>query len=338
MSTLEEVIALNDEVTLLAQAGIPLDPGMVRIGRNRKHELTRINAAVARRVGRGESLVDAVAAEDDSFPEVYQNIVEAGLRCGRLPALLEGLCDHSQSVVALKRRLAIALIYPILVAALAYGLFVASLLFFLPTLIETYDELAVPFGPALDACRGLRTTLPLWGPIPLLLLTLLIIAWIRSSWHPQIGWTGLLAPLTWLPWMRPVLQDVRSAGTARLTALLLEQGVPLPESLRLASGVAGNRGWQRAVEPATVGEAGSARVSPLLQWAITQPAGEAGSDERVESFRLAADVYEARAERSLRRLRQWVPVFALVFVGGVMTLLYVLSVFGPFLQLVRGLT
>ncbi len=337
MSTLEDVIALNEEVTLLAQAGIPLDPSMVRIGRNRKHELTRINAAVARRVGRGELLVDAVAAEDDSFPEVYQNIVEAGLRCGRLPTLLEGLCDHSQSVVTLKRRMATALIYPVLVATLAYGLFVASLIFFLPRLMETYDELEVPFGPALDICRGLRATLPLWGPLPLVVLALVIIAWIRNSRHPRIGWTGLLTPLTWLPWMRPVLQDGRSAGTARLAALLLDHGVPLPESLRLAAGVTGDDGWQRALEPATADKARGSRVSPLLRWAITQPASEAGANERVESLRLAADVYEARAKRSLRRLRQWVPVFALVFVGGAMTLLYVLSVFGPFLQLLRGL-
>ncbi len=337
MSTLEDVIALNEEVTLLAQAGIPLDPGMVRIGTNRKHELTRINAAVARRVGRGESLVDAVAAEDDSFPSVYQSIVEAGLRCGRLPALLEGLCDYSQSVTSLKRRMATALIYPVLVAAVAYGLFVASLMIFLPKLIETYHELEVPLGPAVDICRSLRATLPLWGPIPLVIFALLVITWIRSRRHPDIGWTGLLQPLSWLPWMRPVLKDVRSASTARLAALLLDHGVPLPESLRLAAGATGDNDWQRALTDPTADKVASAQVLPMLQWAIAPLAGDAGVHERIDSLRLAADVYEARAERSLRRLRRWVPVFALIFVGGVMTLLYVLSVFGPFIQLLRGL-
>ena len=94
MSTLEDLIALNEEVALLTKTGVPLDPAIAKIGRNRKHEMTRIHATVARRIGRGEPLVDAVAAQDDSLPEVYQNIVAAGLRCGRLPTVLEGLSDH----------------------------------------------------------------------------------------------------------------------------------------------------------------------------------------------------------------------------------------------------
>ena len=91
------------------------------------------------------------------------------------------------------------------------------------------------------------------------------------------------------------------------------------------------------INPATASKMEESRVAPMLQWAVTQPTDKAEDSERVESLRLAADVYQARAQRNLQRLRQWVPVFALIFVGGAMTLLYVLSVFGPFLQLLIGL-
>ena len=340
MATLEDLIALNDEVALLASAGIPLDSDIVKIGKNRRHELTRINAAVARRVGRGESLVEAVSAEDDSLPELYQNVVEAGLRCGRLPAALEGLCDDSQSLLLLKRRVAMALIYPVLIAALAYGLFVASLLYFLPTLLETYRGLEVPFGPALNLCRELRATLPIWGPIPVVVLLLLIVAWIRGGWQPTFGWTGLLAPLKWLPGIRPLLLDARSATMARLTALLLEHEVPLAESLRLAGGLTGGR--RRVSTGATAVDEAVRHAPPLLRWAATlsgpESSGpESSAAERIESFRLAADVYQARVDQRLQQLRRGIPILTLVVLGGGLTLVFVLSVFGPFVQLMQGL-
>ena len=186
----------------------------------------------------------------------------------------------------------------------------------------------------------LRATLPLWGPIPVVGLAWLCHRLVSRQPSTDDWLDRVCAPLSWLPWMRPALQDARSAGVARLTALLLEHDVPLAESLRLAAGAAGNRRLRRAVEPpgdAATSDRRKPSLPPLLEWAITHPSDQAATRERIDSLRLAADVYHTRAEWRLQQLQRWIPVVALVVVGGGVTLLYFLSVFGPFVQLLRGL-
>ena len=55
-TTLDDFVAWNDQLAALVQAGVPLDFGLGASGADLTESLKRINAAVARRVSRGESL------------------------------------------------------------------------------------------------------------------------------------------------------------------------------------------------------------------------------------------------------------------------------------------
>ena len=91
MSSLRELLAFNDEVASLSRAGVPLDLGLSQVSRDPDRAIELINAAIKRRMQNGASLADAVSQEDDILPPIYQSVVSAGLRCGRLPAALAAL-------------------------------------------------------------------------------------------------------------------------------------------------------------------------------------------------------------------------------------------------------
>src|SRR5262245_6985582 len=89
--SLDDLIALNDEIAALARAGLPLERGLREVGRDVSGGLSRAMLSLAERMGQGATLPEALAADRDKFPPIYRAVVEAGVRAGRLPAALESL-------------------------------------------------------------------------------------------------------------------------------------------------------------------------------------------------------------------------------------------------------
>ncbi|HEV3120285.1 MAG TPA: type II secretion system F family protein, partial [Isosphaeraceae bacterium] len=126
--TLDEFIALNDEIAALVRVGIPLERGLLAVGKELSGKSGRLAQALAERLNRGETLQQALKAEGAAFPGIYRAVVEAGLRAGRLSVALEGLARFARSYAELRRAVALALFYPLFVGMLAYALFVVFVL------------------------------------------------------------------------------------------------------------------------------------------------------------------------------------------------------------------
>ena len=101
--SLEDLIALNDEIAALARAGMPLERGLLDLGRDVPGRLGAMTTALGERMSRGEGLAEAIAAQGDRLPPMYRAVVEAGIRSGRLPVALEGLAGVARRVVETRR-------------------------------------------------------------------------------------------------------------------------------------------------------------------------------------------------------------------------------------------
>ena len=96
--TLDQLLALNEEIAALVRAGVPLDRGLLEAGRDVRGRLGRIAGVLGRRLNRGEGLAEALEAERRAIPPLYRAVVEAGARAGRLPAALEGMARYIRGV------------------------------------------------------------------------------------------------------------------------------------------------------------------------------------------------------------------------------------------------
>ncbi len=122
--TIDQLLALNDEITALVRAGVPLERGLLVAGRDIRGRLGRIATVLVKRMSRGESLVEALESEKQTIPPLYRAVVEAGARSGQLPVALEGLARYVRGYSEARRAIGLALWYPVMVLALAYALFV----------------------------------------------------------------------------------------------------------------------------------------------------------------------------------------------------------------------
>ena len=124
--TLDELIALNDEIRGLVRAGVPLESGLRWLGDELPGRLGRLASDMSVRLQNGESLAQVVDESPQGFPRLYRAVVAAGIRSGRLAVALEGLSMTARRAVEVRRFMIISLIYPFCVLFIAGGLLTFS--------------------------------------------------------------------------------------------------------------------------------------------------------------------------------------------------------------------
>jgi general secretion pathway protein F len=341
--TLDDFVALNDQLAALLEAGVPIDLGLGPSVNDPTQALKTINATVARRVGRGESLNQAIEDDHEIVPSAYRSMVELGLRSGNLAAALTGSSRVAGSVDDSRDAIRSSFIYPLVVCGLAFVGLIASCRFFIPALEDMYHSLRVRPGSGLQVLQMMRSSLPFWIAVPP--AALLWFVW-RSNAKPTAAIaagrpTGVSA---WLPGMRQALFQEQCANFAEALATLIDSHVPFEEALPLAAGSCGNMRIGEAsrslattlMENKTPADDSPAAVQfpPFLRWALLHSEATTG---RARALSMAADIYRQSARRREERLRIVAPVFVCVVVGGGATLLYGLSLFVPVVQLLNSL-
>jgi general secretion pathway protein F len=339
--SLDHLIALNDEIAALVRAGVPLERGLTEVGEDLRGTLGTVTTTLGNRMARGESLAQAVEAEGSAFPRVYRAVIEAGLRSGRLAVALEGLAAYARGYADLRRALGMALVYPVVVLVLGYGLFVGFVWLVAPKFLAAFADFRLPIRGPIAWFAYLGGTLPYWvavGPVVLLLFWTWW-AWSGRSASLQGGWGG---PIGWLPGTRRMAADTRAANFADLLALLVEHQVPLQDAVTLAAEATGDASLRRAAgtiadairrgEPPGDGAGGA--LPPLLGWLMATGARQGGL---AAALRQAAGLYRRRALQRADLLRAMLPTVMLFAIGATATLFYTLSLFIPLTELLGNL-
>lgn len=340
-----DLIALNDEIAALTRAGLPLGRGLVGVGEDLPGRLGGIARDLGQRLERGESLGEALEAERARVPATYRAVVEAGMRSGRLPEALEGLAVFARSYVELRRAIGLALLYPLIVLTVGYGLFVLFVVELAPRLMEAFGAMRVPVASPLRAMRDLGGSVAVWGPIVPLILAAVGLAWWWSGRASRYRPGGVPPAMRWVPGLRQIASGASAAQFADWLALLMEHDVPWAESVLLAAEATGD---DRLVATASRIADGARRgesigetlrdvegLPPLLGWLMG-----AGHDREalVRALRHAAETYRRRAARRTAALRTTLPTVLLLGIGATATLLYTSALFAPWTALLRGLT
>ncbi len=349
--TLEQWIALNDEIAALVRVGVPLEEGLRQLACDMPGRSGKVAAMVAEGIERGESLPQVLAAHPGLFPPLYRAVVEAGLKMGRLAGALESLAQAARRLAETRRMVAVSFLYPVLVFVLAWGLFLLFTLALSDRFLGFVEQTALP-GPMLLLAKAVLTrlvawrhTAHLWGPaVPLALLIVVGFWWVRSARATLIEPRATDRFLGWLPWVGRTVASLRAACMADVLGMLLEHGVPLDAALVTAAEAVGGPRQAPAIrqlaealrrgEPLERHLARAGAFPPLMRWLMV--AGyRRGS--MAASLRRAAETYHSRARLQGEAARVFLPVFLTLAIGFSVTALYGLLVFGAWFSAVRSL-
>ncbi len=333
--TLDDLIALNDEMAALVRAGVPLESGLAALGADMPARLGQVAAAWAQRTARGEPLEQAVMQDAGSLPPAYRAVVQAGLRAGRLSAALEAVAVSARQLAETQRAVLVAVMYPVLVFLVALGGLVFFTRVVAPPLADMLHSIHVPGHRAIAILARLGPSAWYWGTGIMILVVVLLAAWCHAATRAAALQSRADRLFGWLPWVGPMLRWSRTATFLEILALLVENQMPLEEAVALAGEASGDPVTlsaarqlaatlrQGRVEPAP----GEPALPALLTWLMLAARRDGAL---LPALQHSAAAYHRRARHQADMVRVFLPVLLTVAIGGTVTALYALTLFIPY--------
>lgn len=339
--TLDQLVALSDEIAALARAGVPLDRGLLDLADDLPGRLGRLAAEMGGRLEQGQTLERVVAEVASTLPPAYRTVIAAGQRAGRLPLALEEVARTARRISQLRRSLGLAVIYPLIVLCVAWILLTFVLLKITPVMLRMMDDVGLAHGTVGVLLPWPRTSAEWLGP----LAGVGLLIWGAWIWY-RSGRVARGVELS--PWLSfgaistlvRMQRAGRIASLSELLALLVSHETPLPEAVELAGAAVGSpkmeRGGRELAEQLRRGEALArppAGFPPLVAWTLTS---SASPGQLARALRRVADVHRDELTRSGQWLSLYVPLVLTLGVGGTVVLAYALVTLLPwFLILYR---
>ena len=336
---MRDFFAFNKEFAVLIRTGLPIVKAIDSITeKNKPSELNTILQQVRYDVSTGESLSEAFAKYPRHFSRLYISALKAGEKSGNIPEALEKHTEYLKKVMALRRKLVTASVYPLILSGASVAVLLLLLVWVVPSFTETYLESG--------------TSLPT--------LTTILIAF-SDGMRSNLGYLllaggGLFLGFRWarrqdaikmridqfmlhLPFTGRIYRSYATALFIRSVAMILSAGAPLIESVKLAAGALNNRFLHAqtttVVNRITEGYGFSEALEECGQFphlAVRMiAAGESGG-ELEQVLQDAADFYDDEVDVMLSALSSGIEP-ALMLLMGLLIGFIVLAMYLPIFQL-----
>ncbi len=338
--TLEQLIALNREISALSAAGVPLSEGLVRVANDFSGPTSELSRRLAERIESGESLGAALDAEGKALPKSYHALVQAGLQSGRLTSALEGYTQTATRMAELRRVLGLATLYPLFLLVTIWVLFLFLSNVVLPGFdwLEIDDQFWVqPLRFSFFRADG-NVRWMLWMLVPLVLVAITYFWWRRSATAAEASTTGLQSWLGWIPGVAQVRRLSCEANFADLLRLFVQQQMPLSTAIPLAAEGSGLRFTSAEIRDFVIHlETGQPlgtkspvfqRLPALIRLALLT---NRGPEALASGLQRAADSYHERARNCSQGIAFYLPMTVTALIGGTAVGAYAILLLQPYI-------
>jgi len=215
----------------LLKAGLPLHDALdVFLEDASTGPLNRAIGQVKDDIDEGISFSKALGRHPMIFPEIYVRTVIAGEKAGALESILERLVMHFSGMIAIRRKLVSALIYPSILLLVAMGAITYLVVNVVPEFADLFKSLDVPLPAFTQAVLGLSTIIGSWFWSIAGFLAIAIYGFINfsktSAGRLAIDGIKLRAPV-----FGALEEKFALSQFSRTLSTMLKGGLPLVESL-----------------------------------------------------------------------------------------------------------
>ncbi|MBI4477994.1 MAG: type II secretion system F family protein [Acidobacteria bacterium] len=334
-----EFLVFNQELATLLKAGMPLVQSLDILRQRVTNPLFRtVLDDVHDRVRAGSALSDAFGNYQDLFPGVYTASLLAGEKSGSLDSTIRRFVAYAKVISGVKRRMVSALIYPIILVALA--LIVVGIILFtvVPEFALFYESFSAELPPLTRAMVTIATIVReqlLFVVLALAALVAAFVLWLRQP-NQRARFDRVVLRI---PFAGSVARKFATSQLARTLGTLLGGGIPLVNAIEVAARSIGNQHIARELQ--TVGvrvREGSAFAAALDERGVFPPVAvkmaEVGESTGAlqEMLNSLADFYDEEIETDLGRFVTLVEPILLAIMGLVIAVL-LLSLYLPLLNL-----
>lgn len=318
----KDISVFSRQFATMIAAGLPLVQCLQTLSAQaERRRFQEVIAKTASDVESGSTLAEAMARHPKVFNELYVNLVHVGETGGVLDAMLARLSTYLEKAQALRHRVQMAIVYPVLVITVAILVVAFLMIFVIPVFSGFFLKAGVPLPLPTRIVIGISNAMHAYWYLMLLGVfgaALLFRAWYRTD----SGRTAVDRFLLRAPIFGPLLRKIAVARFTRTLSALLGGGVPIIDALRITAKTAGNRIVENAVmearEHVTAGQTlgdrlKDSKVFPAMVVQMVSVGEQTGSLDNM--LAKVADYYEDEVDVAVSGLTSLLEPILIVFLG-----------------------
>jgi len=334
-----ELTRATRQLAILIDAATPVEDALrVTALQFEKSAMKGVLLSIRAQVVEGATLSSALRSQPQAFSDLYTAMVASGETSGRLPDVLLRLADDLESAQKIRRKIAGATAYPLVLSAVALIVIVVLMIFVVPKVVEQFDTFGQELPPLTKATIWASEFLQARGLFLLALIVALIVGLryalktksIRQRWD---------AMKLRLPMIGKLHRDVNAARFSRTMAGLITAGTPALAAMNTAQHTIRNVVMRESLDNAVERVRSGAPMSAALKEAGVFPplvvqmvmGGEASGDMG-NMFAKSADYLEDEFDAATSVFLTLLEPAIIILLAGVV-LLVVAAIFLPILQL-----
>lgn len=235
-----QLILFTEELADLLDGGLQMDQAL-RVMQERQEAVAirAVSAILREQLREGSTVAKALRKASPSFDELYCNLVAAGEVTGSLSSILRRLASNLTVMADLQSKVTQALIYPLFLIGACSVLMIVFMTFMVPQITDLLGKSGQQLPAATQALIKINSFVGTWWWV---ILTVTIIAGLLFKGHinspkGKLWWhrTKLRLPL-----FGPVIATRFYAQFAHSLANLVNNGVPLLNSIKLVANISAN--------------------------------------------------------------------------------------------------
>ncbi|MBH78993.1 MAG: type II secretion system protein GspF [Gammaproteobacteria bacterium] len=338
LSGLDRVLFTRQLATLVA-AGLPVEEALQAVAQqSEKQHIAALIMGIRSKVLEGHSMASSLGDYPGSFSEMFRSTVAAGEQSGHLDRVLDNLADYTERQFEARRNVEMALLYPVLLTLLAFGLVAALMIYVVPDMVGMLQNMnqELPLATSVligisDAARGYW-----WLFLAIVAGMVAGVRWLLMQPAIRLRWDRQKLAL---PFLRRISRSSNAARYANTLSILTSSGVPLVEAMNIASDVVSNTWLRRRLADATqrVSEGSSLRaalesVGSFPSMLLHMVASGEASGELDSMLDKVAAYQQAEVERIVTTLVRLFEPMMLVVMGG-LVMFIVMAILLPILNM-----
>lgn len=247
---LGELLLLTSELSDLLGSGMTLGAALHSLAlRKTGRAQDTIVTGLRDEIVQGTSLSAALGRWPDSFPPLFVSMVKAGEASGQLPEVLARLVKHYERVQAAREKVAMALVYPLIVTLVGLAAMLFIMVFVIPRFSAMFEELGGTLPLPTRILIGISSGLLKYGWALAIGLFFLFAA-LRRALKTPAGRDARDRLLLRLPVAGSIVRANAFANFAHTLGTLLANGVPVLQALAIVEHTVGNSLIARAIRAA----------------------------------------------------------------------------------------
>ncbi|VAW47831.1 Type II secretory pathway, component PulF [hydrothermal vent metagenome] len=238
----KDIIGLTFQLEQLMKAGVPLMDILDDLKDNFENDAVKeMLASIYEAMEGGNTFSEALREYENVFGEVYVSLVSVGEKTGKLEEILVNLAEMLKWEDELISKAKKVMIYPAIVATVVIGVVILMMLFVVPELVGFISSMGGELGFATVALIATSEFIQEYILELFLVPIIGIVAYkVARKKSPNFKFKTDEMSLG-LPIVGAVLYKLKLARIANSLAVMYSAGVSFPDSLRMASIIAGNK-------------------------------------------------------------------------------------------------